>query len=288
VATAMKTPPPPRLSLVRAARAPIAVIFRRGPSKRVQVVRWDFSNDSFERGDWFHGRIYSKRSDLSPNGELLACFAASFGARRPDALDGLYSWTMITHAPSVVPIALWPKGDCWWGGALFTGDRSLWLNHRPDEATPHPELEPKGFRVEANPGAHGEDEPIYKRRLERDGWMLRQEWDVEYLGPPLFFRTIKPDIRAKVHPDPDVGLTITMERRLDRFSYRERFQVHGVDAEPQLPPGPLEWLDWDSRGRIIALSGGRVWAAPVAGATVARFQELIDLRDDRPEPVDNR
>lgn len=62
--------PPCRLHVLLARRAPVAVIFRRGPTKWVQIIRWDTEKDIFEAGQWFHGRIYEGRSDLSPSGKL--------------------------------------------------------------------------------------------------------------------------------------------------------------------------------------------------------------------------
>ena len=272
--------PPPRLAMVRAARAPIAVIFRRGPSKLVEIIRWDFTEDSFERGQWFRGRIYEKRSDLSPDGQLLVYFASKFGRPTPEETESIYAWTAVSRAPWLTALALWPRNDCWAGGGLFTQDRTLSLNHKPTESAPHPDHPPTGLTVEPNPDAHGEDEPIYGARLTRDGWMLRREWNVEFLGVQGF-RTHVPEERAKTGPETSGGISVVLERRMDSFRYRERFRIEGADREPELPPGPVDWVDWDRRGRLIALSGGRVWAAMVADGRVERFRELLDLRPDR-------
>ena len=75
----MKRTPSPRLSLLTASRAPVALILRRGPSKWVEAIRWDIRRDAFDRGQWFYGRIHEERSDLSPNGELLVYLAARYG-----------------------------------------------------------------------------------------------------------------------------------------------------------------------------------------------------------------
>jgi hypothetical protein len=278
-----KPTPPPRLALLQARHAPVAVIFRRGPSKRVEVIRWDLTTDAFERGHWFHGRIYEKRSDLSPDGELLVYFASNFTRRSISDAEYTYAWTAVSRAPWLTALALWPKGDCWHGGGLFLGKRTLWLNHRPEAAVPHPAHPPRGLKVEPNPEAHGEDEPIYLRRLERDGWDLRQEWVTEWQGITHGYRTIAPDVRTKRRVRDDEPVAVVLERRIDNLSYRERFRVEGASNEVELPPGPLQWLDWDPNGRLVALSGGRVWAASVAGRHVARFFALLDLREDRPE-----
>ena len=279
----MRPTPPPRLSLVRAEHAPIAVIFRRGPSKRVEVIKWNLTSDVFERGHWFHGRIYEKRSHLSPDGDLLVYFASKFTRHSISDDEYTYAWTAVSRAPWLTALALWPKGDCWHGGGIFLAKRTLWLNHKPEVATPHPSHRPIGLRVVENPGACGEDEPVYRQRLDRDGWVLRQEWSTEWQGLSRGFRTVQPDVRVK-HQQPGTdSIAIVLQRRIDNLSYREHFRVDGASSEPELPPGPLDWLDWDSRGRLIALSGGRVWAAAVVERQVQRFTELIDLRDDRPE-----
>jgi hypothetical protein len=255
------------------------VIFRRGPSKQVEVIRWDLSTDTFERGHWFRGRIYARRCDLSPDGTLLVYFASKFDGRTVEDQEYTYAWTAVSRAPWLTALALWPKGDCWWGGGLFTSKRGLWLNHKPDEATPHPAHRPHKLKVEPNPEAHGEDEPIYSRRLERDGWATRRAWEKEWLGIKHCFRTLTPGQHVKTQPRGT--LSIVLERRIDRLTYRESFTVEGASAAVQLPPGPLEWLDWDDRNRLIALSGGRVWAASTDGTTVLPFAELLDLREDR-------
>src|SRR5688572_9568297 len=105
--------PPPRLALLFASHADVAVIFRRGPSKRVEVIRWDTARDTFERGQWFHGRIYERRSDLSPDGALLVYFASKFDRVTRSDRHYTNAWTAVSRPPWLTALALWPKGDCW-------------------------------------------------------------------------------------------------------------------------------------------------------------------------------
>jgi hypothetical protein len=65
---------PARLHGVLAREAPVAVIFRKGPSMSVASVLWDRSRDTFRLGQWFRGRIYERRADLSPDGECLSVY----------------------------------------------------------------------------------------------------------------------------------------------------------------------------------------------------------------------
>ena len=166
------------------------------------------------------------------------------------------------------------------------GPRDLWLNHRPERAAPHPKHRPEGLRVVANPEAAGEDEPIYRRRLERDGWAVRQEWAFSWQDWRRGYVTEAPEERVRTLPHAKgAAPRVILERRIDNLSYRERFWVEGASAAVELPPGPLNWLDWDARGRLVALASGRVWAAEVdpERARVDRFRELLDLSEDSPE-----
>src|SRR5687767_3160857 len=106
----MGSPKPPRplakatsrLQVLLARESTVAVIFRRGPSKRVLVLRWDRRDDTFRAGQWFNGRIYEHRCDLSPSGEHLLYFAASYH-------EPYYSWTAVSRPPFLTALALWPK-----------------------------------------------------------------------------------------------------------------------------------------------------------------------------------
>ncbi|MBV8516144.1 MAG: hypothetical protein JO197_01960 [Acidobacteria bacterium] len=80
-----------------------AVVFRRGPSKRVFLLGWNTANDQFEQGQWLKGRIYERRCDLSPDGQLLLYFAANYQ-------EPYFSWSAISRPPYLTALALWPKG----------------------------------------------------------------------------------------------------------------------------------------------------------------------------------
>jgi hypothetical protein len=120
------TPSHVRTYAILARRAPLAVVFRRGPSKSVLLIKWNTLNDKIELGQWFKGRIYERRCDLSPEGDLLLYFAANY--RKP-----FYSWSAISRPPFLTALALWPKGDGWGGGGLFLSRKRIALNHGADE-----------------------------------------------------------------------------------------------------------------------------------------------------------
>jgi hypothetical protein len=113
-----------RLYVILARKAPTGVIFRRGPTRHVRLIRWHLEDDSFEPGQWLNSRIYERRCDLAPRGDLLIYFAAN---HRPP----FRSWTAVSRPPWFTALALWPKGNCWGGGGLFKNGRRILLNTGP-------------------------------------------------------------------------------------------------------------------------------------------------------------
>ena len=116
----------PRLHGLLARSADTAVIIRRGPSTRVATFSWDRRTNEVQLGQWLKGRIYERRSDLTPDGKHLIYFAVN-GQRRNETRG---SWTAISRAPYLHALDLHAKGDCWEGGGLFPNSGSYWLNNR--------------------------------------------------------------------------------------------------------------------------------------------------------------
>ncbi|HJZ84075.1 MAG TPA: hypothetical protein VKN99_02850 [Polyangia bacterium] len=269
--------------MILAREAPVGVVFRRGPSKWVRLYRWDTRTDRLEPGQWFHGRLYERRCDLSPDGSLLIYFAAKHGGARRRDPRYTYAWTAISKPPWLSALALWPKGDCWHGGGLFLSARSLWLNHRPEVARAHPDHKPKGLRVVANPEAYGEDEPVYWRRLARDGWVLSQPG--HYVHVRGSWKTERPLIwsrRRGVWNLHMVQLAIdfaraggprVLEYRLTHPSGR----ALALDADG--------WADWDATGRLVYVRRGRLYAAELDAHAGLRESELADLSAAVPQPA---
>ncbi len=115
---------PARLHSILAKDSPNAIVFRRGPSKRVCTFLWDRRKNTFKIGQWLKGRIYERRADISPDGKYLIYFAMN--GKLESETGG--SWTAISKVPWLKAVELYGKGDCWEGGGLFLSNRSFWLN----------------------------------------------------------------------------------------------------------------------------------------------------------------
>jgi hypothetical protein len=280
-----KGPPIPcRLFFILARKAPIAVIFRRGPSGWVQLINWNTSSDEFVPGQWFHGRIYERRCDLSPNGSLLIYFCNKINARTLKDQEYTKAWTAISHPPYLTALALWPKRDCWHGGGLFQDEHTVWLNHKPAVAKPHPKHMPKKLKVISNPSAHGEDDPIFSMRLERDGWKLIQEWKVENRGYPKMFATIQPEIREKsLHGQP---WALRLIRSISALDYKEEFAVVEKAGNWAVPLEGAAWADWDRHGRLALARDGRIFVLNISPGGSLKETQLLDLNPSKPAPTE--
>lgn len=165
-----------RIYAIIARQAPVAVLFRRGPSQFVQMLKWNLNDDTFEHGQWLNGRIYERRADVSPSGKYVIYFAAKY--KGP-----MTSWTAISKPPYLTAVALWEGMGAWGGGGLFDSDTRIQLNHSPsrmkliDTFTLPAEVEiiPCG----ENSGS-GEDSPVMDMRMERDGWKQTQFGEEQY------------------------------------------------------------------------------------------------------------
>lgn len=276
-----------RLYAILARDGRSAAVFRRGPSRQVLVLRWWLEDDRLEPGQWLKGRIYERRCDLSPNGDLLLYFAAKWETP-------LATWTAVSRTPYLTALALWPKGDAWGGGGVFEDATTVGLNHfavRP-AFLPNNNLEkwhPLGReKVPALPGhwqvrrwgedaGRGEDNPIQAHRMMRDGWVCIAEGDP---GPHLqseyawLFRA--PEIWERKSPIADLSL-----RRILRAIYQkngpwyvEDFEVCDAGGRQLRRLENCSWADWQSSGDLLFALDASLYRLPASRASEQTDQAL--------------
>jgi hypothetical protein len=250
----------------------------------VQLVKWQTDCDRFVAGQWFNGRVYDRRCDLSPDGSLWIYFASKINRHTLADSEYTYAWTAISRPPYFTALALWPKGDCWHGGGLFLGRRRVWLNHRPEVAVPHVKHRPKGIKVEPNPQACGEDWPVWSRRMERDGWVLVQEGAFTSSGRG--WQTERPEVWERENP----VTSAVLRRSTDAISFRHPGGPYLESFRLMLDAGGIalpdaSWADWDQAGRLVFASAGRLFAGAVEGGLFV-VRELVDLNPNTPSPVE--
>jgi hypothetical protein len=278
----------------------MGVVFRRGPSNQVRLIRWNLARDTFEPGQWLKARVYELRCDLSPDGELLCYFAAGYRAPYP-------TYTAISRPPWFTALALWRKGDCWGGGGLFDSGMRLRLNHRP-EPYHHDTDEmalgegfrlPKRFTVVplGENAGWGEDDPIRMTRIERDGWTFVQYGQQKkWHEPPAPVRLVNtvPEIMVRPMNTP-AGLLFTLRvtchghfERDGRASL-ETAEIVGPDNGVLRDLGRIDWADLDHNGDVLWAWVGKLWRLKrtkyVAAFADAEPRLLADFNDMKFEAI---
>ncbi|RYX81721.1 hypothetical protein EON83_22825 [bacterium] len=269
----MSTPPAPaRIHLLAARKAPFVVIIRRSPSKVFHIIRWDTRTDKFEHGSWFNGKIYSKRCDVSFDGQWMVYLAMGS--------DG-NTWNGCCALPFLKTYLEGNNFGSWNGGGMWRDEKTLLLNcwekvkgHVPFQT------EPLGY-------GRDEDLGITYLKMERDGWTrMGDNWGNE--------RPIKSPTH-KIANDDDDGWEWKPARKgptLECF-YRGYLE-HGYTFEfrvrefPDVLTPDVEWATFDSLNNLVWSRGGWVYRASLADLRRGKVGFEADLnslqRPERPAP----
>jgi hypothetical protein len=274
-----RPPSPPRLYVILARKSPMAVVFRRGPSKQTQLISWDTNRHEFRAGQWFKGRIYERRCDLSPSGEKLIYFAAS---QKPPYL----SWTAVSRPPFYTALALWPKGDCWGGGGLFKTERIIQLNHGKMQAKLADEFTlPKTITVEpvAAWAGGGEDEPLHDSRLVRDGWArspkASSKEDHQRATAAVYFP--KSEIWNKPHGRWTIRMNFLGLMQRNGPWYVIDHDITDDNGNVVHSLGRSDWADWSHSGEILFAKQGSLFRITASKTGLGKAEKLIDLTSHR-------
>jgi hypothetical protein len=210
------------------------------------LISWDTVHDTFEGGQWFHGRIYEDKCDLSTNGKLFIYFAAKHGVRKSKEIGDI--WTAVSKPPYFTALALWPQGGTYGGGGFFVDSSRLVLRTCGDDLATGFQLGPLTLET----ARFGID-----AKRERDGWS-----SVEVVKN----RCLR---WAKPHP----RLPIRIEHLPTENTY--------VLVDKQPTPLEVEWADFDRRGRLVFTSQGKLQATTWDRRGKATTKELADFTADR-------
>jgi hypothetical protein len=223
---------------------------------------WNTETDVFEAGQWFHGRIYPQKSDLSPNGELFLYFVEKF--RHHNAVKGYGgSWSAVRRPPYFTALALWPHGGFYDG--FFIDNLTIRTGlgtprHHPDHP-PGPLQLVEGYDPNAVLAwSHGWLEWLAPGDNTR--WSeFRKPFGALILGrdaPPYSFRPFRP---------------------------RELYTLYRANGEPIVQFG-AQWADWDQRGRLVAAAGGRVLAGTLTKDHGLVWRQLAAMHEEQPAQIE--
>ena len=250
--------------------ARVAVVFRRGPTRHVRMLRWDLARDVVEPGQWLFGTVETSASGLSPDGELLV-----YSARK-----GGEPFTAVSRPPYFTALAFFGLGSDARGG-FFPSARELVVGRTFGRA--RDEVDTQGV-IRLN------DMFAYffggKKRFEG--------WDAATYGVA--------DVHHGFWAEPPGGVqrkscparrTLLLHRRCIRGgAFAPKYEYRLTDsavAGSDLPLGPRDWVDWDHEGSLIFGEHGCLYRRRFPGDLSARAPAprlVADLREQTFENVE--
>lgn len=256
---------PARIHVLLARDAEVGVVLRRGPSKSVCSVLWNRKTDEFRVGQWLRGRIYERRSDLSPDGRYLIYFAMN--GRWKSETSG--SWTAIAKAPWLKAIVLFGKGDCWNGGGLFTSEARYWLNdgygHRSMQSS---NLVRRDARYRPPEFYGSECSGVYYLRLQRDGWVMKPAVSAKEFAvfekPLLHGWVLRKYAHVEIGAPPGKGC------------YWDEHELEHPESGQRIDGATWEWAELDGK-RLAWAEGGCLFKASVNRSGLGERKLLHDF-----------
>jgi hypothetical protein len=263
---------PARLHILLARGAKVGLVIRRGPSKSVCTVLWNRERNTFKLGQWMRGRIYERRSDLSPDGKHFIYFAMN--GRWESEAKG--AWTAISRVPYLKAIDLFAKGDCWHGGGLFLSNREFWLN----DGHGHTELK-KSSQLRRNRDGHpkdyfgGECLTIYYNRLQRDGWVMG---DQGFQEATVFKKKLPKGWLLQKFAFSD------LDAPTGRGVYWDAHELRQESTNTVLVFPEWEWADYVD-GRLVFAVEGQLRSAQLGRGKLSGEKLLHDFNDMKFEAI---
>ena len=266
----MKGMVPPRIYCIPATKAPIVAVFRRGPTNWSHVGRWDLREKRYEPGAWLAGRIFPRRSDLSPDGRFLSYFA-----HKPSATwEHGDAYVALSKLPWLTALHAFPTCGTWTRGYYFTDDKDG--ENVRDTGLPIP------YRLRSIPVVQFANE-------RRRGWEEARDspqrdpgdaWDQQRNA-----RVQKPqpggDRLLCVESRGWAGGEFGVDQAMDGLSVGYWLEQDGKIRLLE----QLQWADWDQEGHLLAATRTgklQVWSFD-GDRTEVLFEE--DLASSEPNPA---
>lgn len=261
---------PPRIYCIPATEVPVVAVFRRGPSNWAHVGRWDPAAGQYEPGAWLGGRLFPRRSDLSPDGRYLCYFA-----HKPSATwEQGEAYVSISKLPWLTALHSFPTCGTWTRGYCFTEDGEI--DRSQGAALPIP------YGLRSIPAIQFANE-------RRRGWMEASDSPVR---DPADVWDERRNARMQ-KPQPNgtrvlcveslgwAGGEFGVEQAVDGLRVRYSLEANG---ELELLDD-LQWADWSREGHLlVATRAGRLQVRRLDGGRSDIMSE-VDLPGLEPDPI---
>ncbi|MBH0200633.1 MAG: hypothetical protein HP497_14700 [Nitrospira sp.] len=261
---------PPRIYCIPATQAPVVAVFCRGPSNWAHVGRWDLAAGRYEPGAWLGGRIFPRRSDLSPDGQYLCYFAHKPSARWEHG----EAYVALSKLPWLTALHAFATCGTWTRGYYFTEDSSR--GDRQMEKLPIPyrlrSIPVVQFANERRRGwSEAEDSPI---RDPGDAWDVQRNARMRK-PQPHGARVLC--VESVGFAGGDFGIDQSVDGLRVRYSLESNGELELLDD--------LQWADWSREGQLlVATRTGRLQIRNLEGDSPEILFE-VDISNLEPTPT---
>ncbi|MEM1213754.1 MAG: hypothetical protein AAGI68_15810 [Planctomycetota bacterium] len=240
-----------RVHLLPAFKAPICVVIVRRTSKRFHILKWDLRTNKLMPGSWFTGTIYSKRCDVSWDGQWMVYLALGADANK--------SWNGLCRPPWLKTMLHSPNSGTWAGGGVFTTERRLEANTHWHAESDLSQIgsPPSGIRI-TRLDSGGEDFPVLFKRLERDGWIRNGK----HYGDEIELKSLK-HTYANAYINDDGWVCQPTRKHPPLLMWYRGYLERGYTFEFRIESHPellrtAEWACWSSGGDLLVADDGHL------------------------------
>lgn len=262
-----------------ATQAPIAAVFVRVPGRWWHIAQWDLQRGELSPGAWLKGTLYPRRSDLSPDGTVLAYFLSKEGNGAFMGMTGRHTFTALSKLPWVYALAAWPHVGTSTCGHHFVppGPWDLGEARHGSLGRIHDKLGlvrtlPEQYATERRRG--WVEHPSCPPRLPSDAW--DEEREVVLMKP----RPFAPGTRLVLRDqgwDPEAPGAI--DGRAPRYELEEGGEIAQLDD--------VVWADWHASGLLmVATEDSRLQVRePKKGKVEPVWERDLSTLTPRPKPA---
>lgn len=257
-----------RIEGIMARSAPVIVMFCRKPRKWTQMVKWNTATDTFERGQWIRGRLWTRSADVSPDGSKLIYNLTRY------LPSGKEHYTVISKPPFFTAIACWSILGYGAGGGRFRTDDEVELHDPLDRLQLVNGEMPR--HVQFVPAApHSSYWALVPEQLDRNGWGImkpaveREYTEVRNMRRLFDWASANEKLKDLIpsflerFPNPD---SVPFAQRESLEPEIRRRSGHPYSIEVQIGWGPKSYSRSQVEGRFLILGNQRY---PLEGATWA-------------------
>lgn len=268
----MKRRVPPRIYCIPALKAPIVAVFQRGPTNWSHLGRWHLGERRYEPGAWLGGRIFPRRSDVSPDGRFLCYFA-----HKPSATwEHGEAYVGLSKLPWLTALHAFPTCGTWTRGYYFTEDGGC---ENPEDTKLPISYGLRSIPVVqfANERRRGwEEAPDSPRRDPGDAWDERRNARIQK-RQPRGERLLSAESRGWA------GGEFGVDQAVDGLRVSYWLEAGG---EIELL-NHLQWADWDQQGHLLAATRSgkvQVWNLEGDGSQLL-FEQDLSISEPSPAPA---